>query len=68
MEKENPKADYGVVQLRYLGNIFQVGEAAFERTVGSDLPPTFEQLGQDTGYVVYEHKLGYSVSDPGRYQ
>lgn len=68
VQKENPKADYGAVIMKFVGHLFDLPDSSrllrLRRT--SLLPQTFEELGQDSGFVIYEHKLKQSVSDPAR--
>ena len=66
VKKTNPKADYGEVILKLKTDVFSlIGKPTiFDKVEESRNPLTFEQLGQDSGFVLYEHTFNYATTDP----
>ena len=64
--KNGTKANYGEVKLTYLGNVFSQLQKSdiFSNMSKSYKPMTFEQLGQDNGFVLYQHTFKNTTSDP----
>ena len=62
----SPKGNYGRVEMKFLGTIFDWDRfKLFENIVENvTIPLTFEQLGQDSGFVLYEKQIQVGVPDP----
>lgn len=66
VKRTNPKADYGEVILKPRSDVFSLmGKSnIFEKVKESRDPLTFEQLGQDSGFVLYQHIFNFTTTDP----
>ena len=64
--KNGTKANYGKVQLKFIGDVFSQLQKSdiFSVMRESHKPMTFEQLGQDNGFVLYQHIFKNTASDP----
>ena len=64
--RDLPKGHYGRVELELIGSLFDFLPELSHGRAKSDLeiPPTFEELGQDTGFVLYERQLDFLAPDP----
>ena len=64
--KNGTKANYGEVQLKFFGYVFsQLNKSdIFSSMRGSITPMTFEELGQDNGFVLYHHVFKNTTTDP----
>lgn len=61
----SPKANYGTVQLHYLSNIFHIRGTKLAPLWGTATSPkTFEELDQNTGFVLYETIISKRMPDP----
>ena len=64
--KNGTKAYYGEVQLKLIGDVFSQLQKSdiFSGMRESYKPMTFEQLGQDNGFVLYQHIFNNTTTDP----
>ena len=64
--KNGTKANYGEVQLKLIGDVFSQLQKSdiFSGMRESYKPMTFEQLGQDNGFVLYQHIFNNTTTDP----
>ena len=64
--KNETKANYGEVRMRHVGDIFSQLQrgAVFRAMIQSRDPLSFEQLGQDNGFVLYRHLFRNTTTDP----
>ena len=66
-QPQSPKGNYGKVQLKYVSSFF-VANGTLLKKVGqtSKLPMTFEEVGQENGFLLYETELDRLFSDPAK--
>ena len=66
VKKTNPKSDYGELILKLKTDVFSLisRSTIFNKVVESREPLTFEELGQDSGYILYEHVFNDTTTDP----
>ena len=64
--RNGTKSNYGEVKLHFQSGFFHQLHSSdiFSEMIESWKPMTFEQLGQDNGFVLYQHNLSNTVSDP----
>ena len=60
------KAAYGRVPLRPLGSLLDVARFRNASRRSSELPLTFEEVGLDRGFALYETEVGFRSTDPAR--
>ncbi len=58
------KAAYGPVEMRPLGSIQRLADKGLLQSVHSTYPLSFEQVGQNAGFVMYETTVKFSPIDP----
>ena len=60
------KAAYGRVPLRPLGSLLDVARFRNASRRSSELPLTFEEVGLDRGFALYETTVGFRSTDPAK--
>ena len=59
-----PKGKYGTVEMHYVGNVFDSKGTLAVFSGNSTRPKTFEELDQNSGFVLYETTVQTRVTDP----
>lgn len=72
IKQQAPKGNYGTVQMRFVASIFSIQNTTLAPLWGngttSSHTKTFEEVDQNTGFVLYETIIPRRVADPVRLQ
>ncbi len=64
----SPKGNYGKVSMKYVSSVF-VANGTLLRRIGQNTSPwTFEEIGQENGYILYETVIDKLHTDPALLQ
>jgi len=58
------KANYGKIQMHFVSTMFDSKGMMSEVRIASELPKTFEMLGQSYGFMIYETRIRKLHTDP----
>ena len=63
---QSPKGNYGKVGLKYVSSFFVANGTLLKKVGQSKLPMTFEKVGQENGFLLYETDIDRLFSDPAK--
>ena len=66
ISQNSPKGNYGKVQLKYVSSFFVANGTLLKKVGQSKLPMSFEKVGQENGFLLYETELDSLFSDPAK--
>lgn len=66
--KNDNKGNYGKVPLKFVSSFFMANGTILQRLGVNDKPLTFEQVGQENGFMLYETTIDKLYSDPVKLQ
>lgn len=62
----SPKGNYGQVSMKYVSSFFVANGTLLRKTGESQLPLSFEQMGQENGFVLYQTSIPKLFPDPAK--